>query len=244
DTPPPPLVAKKPQLEAARAQLEAQRAGLEKARLDLARTRIHAPFACRVSSEDVDAGQYVTPGQSLATVYATAAVEIVVPMESRALEWFDVPGFTTDQKEGSMVAVTAETAGRKIARKGRVVRAQGKVNEDTRMVSVVIRVKDPYATIPPLAPGQFVEVSITGRKVRDAAVIPRAALREQNKVWAVDPKESRLYIRRIKVAYMDSRGAVVLSGLNPGEHVAVSVLKAVTDGMRVQDVETGRKDNP
>ncbi|MBS0013877.1 MAG: efflux RND transporter periplasmic adaptor subunit [Desulfobacterales bacterium] len=244
DTPPPPLVAKKPQLKAARAQLEAQRAGLEKARLDLARTRIQAPFDCRVSSENVDAGQYVSPGQSLATVYATEAVEIVVPMESRALEWFDVPGFTTDQKEGSMVAVKAETAGREIVRNGRVVRAQGKVNEETRMVSVVIRVKDPYATTPPLAPGQFVEVAITGRKVRDAAVIPRAALREQNKVWAVDPKESRLYIRPVKVAYLDARGAVLLAGLNAGEHVAVSVLKSVTDGMKVQDVETGRKDTP
>ncbi|MCF8026876.1 MAG: efflux RND transporter periplasmic adaptor subunit [Desulfobacteraceae bacterium] len=242
DTPPPPLVAKKPQLEAARAQLEAQRAGLEKARLNLARTRIYAPFDCRVSSEQVDTGQYVAPGQALATVYATAAVEIVVPMESRALEWFNVPGFTTDQKEGSMVAVTAETAGRKIVRNGRVVRAQGKVNEDTRMVSVVIRVKDPYASTPPLAPGQFVEVAITGHKVRDAAVIPRAALREQDMVWAIDPKESRLYIRQIKVAYLDSRGAVVLSGLNAGEHVAVSVLKAVTDGMKVQDVQTGGKD--
>ncbi|MBA2881173.1 RND family efflux transporter MFP subunit [Desulfosalsimonas propionicica] len=244
DTPPPPLVAKKPQLEAARAQLEAQRAGLEKARLDLARTRIYAPFDCRVSSEQVDEGQYIAPGQALATVYATAAVEIVVPMESSALQWFDVPGFTTEHKQGSPAAVTAGTAGVKIKRNGRVVRAQGKIDENTRMVSVVIRVDDPFATNPPLAPGQFAEVAISGRNIRDAAIIPRAALRDQDTVWAVDPKENRLYIRKIDLAYLDSRGAVVRSGLNSGEHVAVSVLKAVTDGMKVQNVETGRKDTP
>lgn len=242
DTPPPPLVAKKPQLEAARAQLEAQRAGLERARLDLARTRIYAPFDCRVSSEQADTGQYVTPGQALATVYATAAVEIVVPMESSALQWFDVPGFTTDRKQGSQAAVTAGTAGAKIVRNGRVVRAQGKIDENTRMVSVIIRVDDPFATNPPLAPGQFAEVTVFGRKILDAAIIPRAALREQDIVWAVDPKESRLYIRKIDLAHLDSRGVVVRSGLNSGEHVAVSVLKAVTDGMKVQDVQTGGKD--
>ena len=67
-------MAKKPQLEAALANLEAQRANLEKARLNLKRTKIRAPFNCRVSAEQVDTGQYVTPGQALATLYATDAV--------------------------------------------------------------------------------------------------------------------------------------------------------------------------
>ncbi len=242
DTPPPSLVAKEPQLQAARAQLESQKAGLEKARLNLDRTRIHAPFNCRISAEQVDEGQYVAPGQALATLYSTEAVEIVVPMESSALQWFDAPGYTTDQKEGSRADVIAEAAGRRTVWKGRVVRVHGKIDENTRMVNVVIRVAGPFAKNPPLAPGQFVEVEIAGGKIRDAAVIPRAALREQDVVWAVDPEESRLYIRRVKVAHLDYRGAVVQSGLNPGEHVVVSLLKAVTDGMKVLFVEAGRKD--
>lgn len=238
DTQAPPLVARQPQLKAARAQLEAQRANLEKARLNLERTRIYAPFDCRVSAEQVDAGQYVAPGQSLATVYSTEAVEIVVPMESRALQWLDVPGFTTDQNQGSEVDVTADTAGRKSQWKGRVVRTQGKINENTRMVSLVIRVNDPFGKIPPLTVGQFAMVEIFGHKISDATVIPRAALREQNTVWAVDPQESRLYIRKAEIAHIGSRGVVVQSGLNPGEHVAVSVVKAVTDGMKVQYVDS------
>ncbi|MFO8048866.1 MAG: efflux RND transporter periplasmic adaptor subunit, partial [Desulfosudaceae bacterium] len=94
----PPLVAREPQLGAARAALDARRANLEKARLDLARTRITAPFDGRVSDKDVDLGQYVTPGQTLASVYATDAVEIVVPLENDDLQWLDVPGFTTDTR--------------------------------------------------------------------------------------------------------------------------------------------------
>ena len=236
DQPPPPLVAKKPQLEAALANLEAQQANLEKARLNLRRTRIRAPFNCRVSAEQVDIGQYVAPGQALATLYATDAVEIVVPMESGALKWFDVPGFTADGRKGAPVQVTAQVAGGRHSWKGRAVRVQGKIDENTRMVNVVIRVAGPYATKPPLAPGQFAEVEIAGRTIPEAAVIPINAIHEENTVWAVNPVNNRLHIREVDIAYMDARGAVVQQGLNPGEHVAVSVIKGVTEGMRVKYV--------
>jgi RND family efflux transporter MFP subunit len=242
DIPAPALVAKEPQVKAALAQVKAQEANLEKALLNLERTNIYAPFDCRVSAEQVDAGQYVSPGQALATVYSTEAAEIVVPMESRSLRWIDVPGFTTDQKQGSDVNVEVDTGGSIQTSQGRVVRAHGKINENTRMINLVVRVDDPFGKIPPLAVGQFTQIKIFGHKVNDAALIPRAALREQNTVWAVDPKEGLLYIRKAKVAHFDSRGVIVTGGVNAGEHVVVSVLKTVTDGMKVQYVASSDKD--
>lgn len=237
DTPPPPLVAKQPQLEAAKAGLEAAKADLEKARLDLERTGISAPFDGRVSSENVDSGQYVSPGQSLATLYATDAVEIVVPMDSAELEWFDIPGFSSGQNAGAKARVTADVAGGERRWPGRVVRVEGKINDQTRMVNVVVRVKNPYATRPPLAIGQFAEVEIRGTTLSDAAVVPRAALHDGNTIWAVDPEESRLYFRKVDIARMDQRGVVVRRGLKATDRVVVSPLKAVTDGMKVRAVD-------
>jgi len=236
--PPPPLVAKKPQLAAARARLEAQRANLAKARLNLERTRIRASFDGRVRDEQVDVGQYVSPGQAIATIYATDAVEIVVPMENQDLQWFAVPGFTSDQNPGAKAAVRAQVAGRERTWPGRVLRVEGSINEKTRMVNVVIRVPDPYATRPPLSIGQFAEVVIEGRTLHKAAVIPRAALREDSRVWAVDPDKSRLYFRSVAVARTDERGVVVKRGLKATDQVVVSPLKAVTDGMAVRFVNS------
>ncbi len=236
DKAPPPLVAKKPQLSAALSNLEAQRANLKKAGLNLERTRIKAPFAGRISSQQVDIGQYVAPGQSLATIYATDAVEIVVPMENADLGWFAVPGFTTDAKSGAKTTVRARVAGQDRQWQGRVLRVEGRINEKTRLVPVVIRVSAPYATRPPLSPGQFVEVAIKGRTLPHAAIIPRAALRGQNRVWTVDPESERLYFRTVAIARMDERGVVVRSGLKNTDQVVVSPLKAATDGMRVRSV--------
>ncbi|MFP3998566.1 MAG: efflux RND transporter periplasmic adaptor subunit [Desulfobacterales bacterium] len=242
DTEPPDLVARMPQLQAALANKEAREADMSKARLNLERTKIHAPFDCRVSQKQVDLGEYVSVGQALATLYSTEAVEIVVPVENRDLVWFDIPGFTSKEDKGSSAKVFADVAGRKCTWQGEVIRTQGKIDEKTRMVNVVIRVPGPYETIPPLVPGQFAEVEIYGRTIRDAAVIPRAALQEENTVWAVDPNLGRLYIREVDVAYMGLQGVVVQDGLEEGEFVAVSPVKGVTDGMEVKAVNTGRGD--
>jgi RND family efflux transporter MFP subunit len=235
---PPPLVAKEPQLSAARAALEARRANLEKARLNLERTTIRAPFNGRVSSEQVDIGQYVTPGQTMATLHATDAVEIVVPMENEDLNWFAIPGFTAEKIAGAGATVRAQVAGRERTWRGRVNRVEGKIDAKTRMVNVVVRVPDPYASRPPLSVGQFVEIKIDGKTISDAAVIPRAALHDANTVYAVNPEEGRMYFRNVEIARMDERGVVVRSGLEPSDLVVVSPLKAPTDGMRVRYVNT------
>ncbi|MFW5901507.1 MAG: efflux RND transporter periplasmic adaptor subunit [Thermodesulfobacteriota bacterium] len=239
---PPPLVAKEPQLTAARAHLEAQQANLAKARLNLARTQIRAPFDGRVRDEQVDVGQYVSPGQALATVYGTDAAEIVVPMENQDLNWFAVPGFTTDQNPGAKAVVRAQVAGQERTWTGHVLRVEGSINEKTRMVNVVILVPEPYATRPPLSIGQFAEVAIEGKTLYKAALIPRAALREGSRVWAVDPDKGRLYFRDVEVARKDERGVVVQSGLKATDQVVVSPLKAVTDGMAVRFVNSGHGD--
>jgi len=234
---PPPLVIKEPQLAASRALLEAERSNLKETRLNLERTRLAAPFNGRVVSENVDIGQYVSPGQLLATLHSTDAAEIVIPMEDADLFWFDVPEFTTDNPIGAEAEVKAAVAGKKIRWSGRVVRSEGRINELTRMHNVVVLVEKPYASLPPLAAGQFVEIDIYGRTIDQATVIPRSAMRENQTVWVVNPDESRLYFRKVKVARASYDGLVIESGLSDNEMVVISSLKAVSDGMKVRFVE-------
>jgi len=232
---PPPLVAKEPQLAAAQARLEADRANLAKALLDLDRARITAPFTGRVSSESVDVGQYVVPGQALGTLYSTDAAEIVVPLESGDLAWIDVPGFTAGDSDGSPVVVKADFAGREQTWTGRIARAEGALDAQTRMVNVIVQVDAPYATKPPLVIGLFVTLEIEGRKLAGAAVIPRSALRQGSMVWIVDD-EDRLRFQEVEIALARGDEIVISSGLETGDRIAVSTLGAITDGMLVRTI--------
>ena len=235
---PPPLVAKEPQLKAARARLEADRANLKRTLLSLERTKLYAPFSGRVSNKRVDIGQHIAPGQALATLYSTEAAEIVLPMEDEYLYWFHVPGLTPGDSAGSKADVIADIAGRRSAWEGTVVRAEGKLDERTRMINVIIQVDQPYAKKPPLAVGLFVEVQIKGRVIPRGVVVPRAAIHENDVAWILD--EDRLRYRSVKVARYIRDQAVITDGLTDGDKVIVTLLVTATDGMKVRMIDSER----
>ncbi len=235
DSKPSALVAKEPQLAAAQARLEADKADLRKALLHLERTKLKAPFAGRVGEENVDVGQYVSPGQTLGSLYSTEAAEIVVPLEGGDLFWFDVPAFTSTDGRGAPAVIRASLAGRELSWPGKVVRTEGRLDERTRMIHVVVRVDKPYARKPPLVFGLFVTVEIEGRNLHNCTVIPRGALHQGNVVWVLD-QESRLRFRKVEVARVQGDEVVVTKGLEDGEAVVTTPLKAVTDGMTVRMV--------
>ncbi len=131
--------------------------------------------------------------------------------------------------------VHADIAGRRRTWQGVVVRTEGKVDERTRMINVVVRVDEPYSQKPPLVPGLFVTVNIDGRPIDNGVVIPRAALRQGNVVWVVD-QNGRLEFRPVEVALHSYSGVVIKGGLNDNEEVVVSPIKDVTNGMTVRNV--------
>lgn len=232
---PPDLVARKPQLAAAKARRDAEGADYQKALLQLARTRLKAPFDGVVGQEQVDIGQYVTPGQPLATLYGTGAAEIAVPLAGESLRWIRVPNFTSESGAGSPAIVRSSMAGATREWQAEVVRAEGRIDERTRMINVVVRVAEPYGKRPPLAVGQFVAVAIQGRLLEQAVFLPRAALRSDGKVWVVDA-QNRLAMRPVRVAHQTTEGLVIDEGLAAGDQVVISQLKTATSGMRVRPV--------
>jgi len=78
-----------------------------------------------------------------------------------------------------------------------------------------------------------VTVDIRGRMLPGAAVIPRAALRQGDIVWIVD-NAGILHFRTVRVARYQGEEIVVESGIENGETIVFSNLKAPTDGMTVR----------
>ncbi len=233
-----PLVVREPQVRQARAELEAARADLDQAELSLERTRVSVPFDGVVASESVDVGQYVAPGTPVARVYATGAVEVRVPLESRELAWFEVPVRAGDA--GPRAEVRASFAGSEHVWSGRVTRMEAQVDASSRMVHVIVEVPRPYRSDggrPPLLPGAFVDVSIEGSTMKDVVPVPRHAVRTGGSVWVVE--DGQLRIRPVDVARADRDRAYVASGLHAGDLVVTSALDAVTDGMKVRPAGDG-----
>jgi RND family efflux transporter MFP subunit len=232
------LVIREPQIRQAEAEYEAAVADLAVAELNLERTRLSLPFDGVVVSENVDVGQFVGVGSRLATVYGTDTVEVRVPLESRELAWFDVP--SGNRRSGPRAEVSAELGGHEVVWDGTVTRMEAQVDQISRMVHVVVEVADPYKANedhPPLLPGTFADVRIFGRTLADVVSLPRHAVREDNRVWVFE--DGTLEVRDVEVLQADRERSLVSAGLEDGDLVIVTMLDAVTDGMKVRRANDG-----
>jgi RND family efflux transporter MFP subunit len=243
-----PLTLREPQLENAKAAVAAAEANLETAERNLERTEIRAPYAGRVRQKNVDVGQFVTVGAPVGDIYAIDYAEIRLPLPDSDLAYLDLPlvyrGERANQK-GPKVALRANFAGETHEWEGRIVRTEGEIDPQSRMVHAVARVANPYGRgkdpdRPPLAAGLFVEAEIEGYEAKDVVVLPRAALRGESQVLVVD-EEYRLRFRDIDLLRVTREEIVVRDGLHEGERVCLSPLEAVTDGMKVRTADDDTK---
>ncbi len=237
-----PLVLREPQVAQAVAALQAAQATMEQAKRDLERTEITAPFDGRVRQENIDVGQYVSRGAALAQLYSIDVAEVRLPLPNEELAYVNIPlSYRYDEKSGvrgPQVRITAQWAGKDHIWLGRIVRTEGEIDSNTRMLYAVAQVKDPYArgndpNRPPLAVGMFVEAEILGKVLEDAVVLPRAAIRGSDTVYVID-SDNRLRFRQVDVFKRERERVVVRSGLEKGEMVCISPIEAVVDGMEVR----------
>jgi len=238
-----PLTLREPQVAEAQAAVAAAEASVEHAERDLKRTEIGAPYSGRVREKRVDVGQYVTAGAVLARVYAVDAAEVRLPIPQDEAAFLDLPfefrGGDSAPSPGPKVTFRARFGDRAYEWNGAVVRTEAEVDPKTRMLHAVARVENPYERKddrPPLMVGLFVEAEIEGRTVRQVTEVPRAALRDEQRLLVVDA-QSKLRLRKVQILRAGLRTAVVRSGIEPGDRACVSPVDVPVDGMTVKTVE-------
>lgn len=237
------LVLREPQLRAARAALRSAAAGLEDERLALDRTTIRAPFDGIVRDETVDVGQFVTTGQAVGRLYATDAIEMVVPLSDDEAAriaglWAARAG---DARTRIPARIEAEFGGRTFWWDAFVDRAEGALDERTRTVAVVLRVPDPFEPVedqpdrPPLLIGTYAVVDIEGTRYDRYVIVPSSALRDGDVVWVLE-SDTLLVMTPIELIQEVEDRAYVLGDLEDGSPVVVSGLPFVTDRMTVRSI--------
>lgn len=241
DGEPTPLALNKPQVAEAQAKLRAAEADLKNAKLNLERTKIQMPFEGRVMERSIGVGQFVSVGTQLGQVFATDTVEVRLPLTDAQLDELALPiGYVAEGGRAPSVTFNTNIGNQLRTWKGRIVRVNASVDSQTRLVYAIAEVDDPYGAGAdrgmPLAVGLFVTADIEGVTPHDALVMPRTALRGEDRAYVIS-KDNKLEIRTVNILSTSADRVIVADGLSAGDKVVTSPVRSVFDGMAALPIE-------
>jgi len=151
-------------------------------------------------------------------------------------------GFEANSKNpGIAVTLSADVAGTYSEWQGRIVRTDSRFDSQTRVLFAYAEVRDPFgagaSNGTPLAPGLFVNAAVEGQKLDNVIIIPRAALRGEDKVYLA--KDDTLSIKTVTVMSSNRDEAILDGGIEIGDAVITSPIRGVAHGMKIAVVKPG-----
>jgi membrane fusion protein (multidrug efflux system) len=150
------------QLEEAQTAFAASESALARIRAVLDQKAIEAPFSGVIGIPQIDVGQYLQPGDVIATLQQldTMRVDFTVPEQQISELSMDQP---------AVFGLTAE----EFPYEGRIIGVDPKIDPQTRLISVRAEVENPGGE---LRPGQFVRVRVKLPAREEVVAVPQTAV--------------------------------------------------------------------
>ncbi len=230
------LVLKIPQLNQAKASVQSAEANLLRAQRDLARTKVKAPYDALIKSKQVDLGQYVNVGFTVANLFGTDTAEVRLPLPDRELAFLQLPQQGIEASFPN-VQLSGIYAGQSNDWYGKVVRTEGVVEENNRLTYLVAEIKDPYGLKEtsdiPLRYGTFVNAKIEGVTREGLIAIPRSALINKDQVLIIED-ENKIKLTTVNIIRGDKNTIYIDSGLIEGSEVVTTPIENPINGMIIK----------
>jgi multidrug efflux system membrane fusion protein len=210
------------------AQVKQDQAAIDSAAATLGYTKIVAPIAGRTGIRNVDQGNIVhasdTTGIVTLTQIQPISIIFTLPQQelARVNKAFAGGPLTVESLAPDNVTVTD---------RGKLVVVDNLVDQTTGTVKLKAEFPNPDLQ---LWPGQFVNVQLLIDTLKNATVVPTAAVQRGPQgtfVYAVVGE--KVAMKPVTVTQQDDIRAVIGSGINPGDKVVTSGFAQLTDGAAI-----------
>ena len=192
---------------------------VDNAQLNVDYCRIKAPVSGRVGLRLVDLGNYVTSGDASGIVVITQLqpITVVFPVAEDHL-----PAVMKQVLAGTKLPVEAyDRGGGMLLAKGFLATVDNEVDPTTGTVKFKAQFDNQDLA---LFPSQFVNVRLLTGTLRDATIVPAAAIQygPAGPFVYVVGGDSTVFMRPVKLSRAEADKVAVLSGLTPGARVVIA----------------------
>ena len=198
------------------------------AQVQLAKRYVRAPFDGQLGLREVSPGALVQPGEVIAHISTTGALEIEFSVSETA-----VPRLRIGQR---VYATT--TVDRTTRIPARIVSIDSRIEQRTRSVRVIARTE---CCTDGVRPGLFVNVDLVTDRRENPAVPEEAVILEGARTYVFAVVEGTAQRREITTGQRGYGTVEVLDGLEPGDVIITEGTQKVRSGAPVVDVEVMRQ---
>ncbi|MCY1362380.1 Multidrug resistance protein MdtA [compost metagenome] len=216
-----------------RGTLKSNQASVAEARLNLDFTQVRAPITGRLGLRQVDVGNLITSSDAtpLVVITQTQPISVAFTLPER-----DLPLVIERYRAGQPLVVEAwdRAEGRKLA-EGVLHSLDNQIDTTTGTLKLKARFANESET---LFPNQFVNVRLRADTLKDAVLLPSAAVQfgSDGAFVYVLEGDKKVRIRALQVGPSDGEKVVISSGLKAGEKVVLEGTDRLRDGSDVEVV--------
>ncbi|TYK65641.1 efflux RND transporter periplasmic adaptor subunit [Colwellia echini] len=222
----------------ATSAVKAAEAALEKAELNLSYTTITAPFTGRIGKVNYNVGNIVSPtSNTLATLIVTDPIYVSFQVEESVYISYQQAHQGAHKTGGVEFDISLRLPNNsEYLEKGKLDFANTKISEGMGTVELRTVFPNPQNII---LPGLFVTLTLESKKKEEVALIPQAAVQEnqQGKFVLIVDADNKVSQRHVVLGRRINAMWAVESGVSVGEKVIVEGLQKVRSGVEVNPVE-------
>ena len=218
------------------AALVIDQALVDAAKLNVTYTKILAPLTGRIGLRGVDKGNYVTMGDatSICVIIQVQPISVIFTIPEDAL-----PPVRQRLRAGAALEVRA------LDRSQKVELGVGKLDTTDNLIDATtgtVKLRALFDnTDESLFPNQFVNVRLLVDTVKDALVVPVAAIQRGQPgifVYLVKPDET-VEIRVVELGATDGERVAVTKGLQAGDQVVIDGTDRLREGAKIRKPSAG-----
>ena len=210
--------------------VKTDQAQLDSAKLNLEYCHIESPIDGRVGLQQVNIGNYITPGEPSGLVVVTQLKPITVVF---SLPEDQIPDLVKQMNAGQALQVLAyDRSHTTRLATGTLQSIDNQIDTTTGTVKLKASFANDDGS---LFPNQFVNVDLLLNTLHDATLIPQSAVQRGTPgtyVYLVNA-DSTVNLRKVDLGPGDATNVVVSGGLRPGDTVVTDGADRLKDGAKV-----------
>lgn len=213
--------------------LKAAQGTVDNANLQLAYSKVTAPISGRVGLKLTDVGNYVSSGDStgLVVITQTNPIDVIFTLPETSLSSI-LPAFNN----GIALPVEAwDRDNKKRIASGTLLSMDNQIDTATGTIKLKARFNNDDAQ---LFPNQFVNTQLKVDTLKNAVVIPAAAIQtgnNENFVWLID-EQNKVSKQPITVGFRSGEITTINKGIKVGQRVVTDGVDRLKEGIQVEVV--------